>query len=263
MPPHEARRLLTVATGAERAELLQGADVDAAAVARFDELVAQRKAGRPLQHLEGTVQFGPLDLRIDGRALVPRPETEQLWEMAVASLREAGPGTVIVDLGTGSGNLALALKHAFPLARVIGTDIDPAALELAAENAAATGLDVTFLRGDLFDALPDSLRGRIDLIVSNPPYLGAGELDALPRDVRDHDPPGALVGGVEGHEVLERIADAAYWWLGIGGWLLCEIADTQGPVADRLFAAFDREVRRDLAGRERFVVARKGASCCV
>ncbi len=209
------------------------------------------------------MQFGPIDLVVDERALIPRPETERVWEEAVGSLREAGPGTVIVDLGTGSGPLALALKYAFPEAQVYGVDVSEDALSLAKENAARTGLDVTFLHGDLFEPLPKRLMGRVDLLVSNPPYVAEADFDDLPADVRDHEPRGALVSGPTGLEIIERIADDGFWWVGIGGWVITEIGDTQGEAAHNAFFAFDREVRRDLAGRERILVARRGASCCI
>ena len=191
-----------------------------------------------------------------------RPETERVWEEAVHSLHEAGPGTVIVDLGTGSGVLALALKHAFPRARVYGIDLSEDALALARENAERTGLDVTFLHGDMFDPLPDDLRGRVDLVVSNPPYVAESDFRSLPAEVRDHEPLMAFVSGPSGTEFLDRIADEAFWWVGIGGWVICEIGETQGDAAELIFGMYDREVREDLAGRDRILVARKGASCC-
>lgn len=264
VPAHEAERLLAVATGLSRRDLLAGAQVPAGAEQRYQELIRQRRSGVPLQHLEGTVQFGPIELRSDGRALVPRPETERLWEEAVAALGEAGPGTVIVDLCTGSGNLALALKHRFPPAQVFATDISKGALALATENAAALDLSVTFLEGDLFEPLPPDLYGRVDLLVANPPYVTEQELDQLPPDVRDHDPYQALVAGPQGDEILERIAADAYWWMGAGGWLFCEIGETQSERALELFGAYlDVEVRADLAGRPRIIVGRKGGRCCV
>jgi len=263
LPEHEAERLLAAVSGRSRSEVVLGGAVEPEQATRFEMLAARRRGGEPLQYLEGTVQFGPLELLIDDRALIPRPETESLWEEAVSSLGEAGPGTVIVDLGTGSGCLALALKYAFPRAQVFGVDSSAAALSLAKENAARTGLDVTFLQGDLFDALSPKLRGRIDLLISNPPYVAEAEWGHLPPDVRDHEPRSALVAGPDGDEVLSRIADEAYWWLGVGGWVLCEVGETQGERAGELFSGLDREVRRDLAGRDRFLVGRKGASCCV
>jgi len=249
------------ATGRSRANLLTGPAVGPAEQARLQALIARRLAGEPLQYLEGQVPFGPVEVKVDRRALIPRPETEQLWEAAVAALGEAGPGTPIVDLGTGSGVLALALKRVFPSAPVYATDLSPEALDLARENAAANALEVTFLPGNLFDPLPRGLRGRVELIVANPPYLSEDEWDRLPDEIRLHEPREALVAGPVGTEVLARIADEAYWWLGMGGRLLCEIGETQGEAALGLFGSYEREVRRDLAGRPRFLVARKGAPC--
>ncbi len=246
LPQHEARRLAVVAEDEQH----------------FRRLAERRLDGEPLQYLEGTVQFGPLELAIDHRALVPRPETEGLWEMAVAALGDAGPGTVIVDLCTGSGNLALALKHAFPRAQVYGTDASEAALSLAKENSARTGLDVPFLHGDLFDPLPRKLMGRVDLLVANPPYVAEAAYPSLPADVR-REPPEALVAGPDGTEVIARIGAEAPWWLAVGGWVFCEIGETQGPDAMGLFGGLDREVRQDLTGRDRYLVGRKGAPCCV
>jgi release factor glutamine methyltransferase len=261
IPVYEVDRLRRAVTGRTHAALVQDPDLSDDERTRLAGLVTRRQAGEPLQYLEGTVDFGPLTLKIDRRALIPRPETERVWEEAVASLRRAGPGTVIVDLGTGSGCLALALKHAFPDARVIGVDISPAALSLARENGVATGLEVEWTEGDLFGPLPRSLEGRIDLIVSNPPYVATG--DALPAEIVDHEPALALFAGPVGTEMLARIAAEAYWWAGVGGWVICEIGDGQAEAAEALFSGFDREVRKDLAGRDRILVARKGASCCV
>jgi len=227
------------------------------------QLEARRRAGEPLQYLEGSVPFGPVDLLVDPRALIPRPETERVWEEAVLSLGVAGPGTVIVDVGTGSGALALALKHAFPEAQVFGIDISEDALALAKENATRTGLDVTFLHGDLFEPLPKRLMGRVDLVVANPPYVAVAEIADLPAEVRDHEPHAALVSGPTGTEILERIADEGFWWVGIGGWIISEIGESQGESVHAAFFAFDREVRPDLTGRDRVLVARRGASCCV
>ncbi len=264
LPRHEAERLLAVATGRGRPDLLGSEQVDETGRVRFAELVERRRAGEPLQHLEGTVQFGPVELAVDGRALVPRPETEYLWEQAAAALGVAGPGTVIVDLCTGSGNLALALKHRFPDARVFATDSSGPALELAGSNRQRLGLEVTFLHGDLFEALPEELYERIDLLVANPPYVAEGEFDTLPADVREHDPRPALVAGPRGDEVLAGIADGAYWWMATGGWLFCEIGETQAERALELFGGYlDVEIRPDLVGKPRMLVGRKGGRCRV
>jgi release factor glutamine methyltransferase len=262
LPPHEMERLAMTATGRSRAALLADPVTDGEERARLGALVERRLAGEPLQYLEGRIPFGPVELQVDRRALIPRPETEQLWELAVDLLGRAGPGTPLVDVGTGSGALALALKHAFPSAPVYGTDLSADALALARENAAANGLQVVFLQGDLLDPLPAALRGRVELIVSNPPYVPEAEWAALPGEIRLHEPREALVAGPEGTEVLSRLAAEAYWWLGVGGWLVCEIGETQGEAVLGLFGAYEREVRPDLAGRPRFLVARKGAPCC-
>ncbi len=170
---------------------------------------------------------------------------------------------MIVDLCTGSGNLALALKHAFPPARVFATDLSAEALALAAENRERLGLEVILLEGDLFEPLPRDLYGRIDLLVANPPYVAEGEVGSLPVDVRRHEPRLALVAGPRGDEVLVRLAEEAYWWLGTGGWLFCEIGHDQADRALDLFGTYlDVEVRPDLAGRARYLVGRKGARCC-
>jgi len=262
LPPNEIERLTAAVVGRSR-RVLQSGDLTSEQQAVLGALVSRREAGEPLQYLEGTAAFGPIEVEVDGRALIPRPETEGLWELAVAALGEAGPGTTIVDLGTGSGVLALALKYAFPEAQVYGVDDSEDALALAVSNAGLLGLEVEFLHGDLFEALPRRLMGRLDLVVSNPPYVTEGEWDGLPVDVRDHEPRHALVAGPAGTEVLERIAEDGYWWLGVGGYLLCEIGETQGPAMELFFGAFDRGIRRDLAGRDRYVVARKGSPCCV
>jgi release factor glutamine methyltransferase len=253
LPRHEAERLLQVVTGRSRVALLAG-EVSEEEAAAFHRLVAARRGGEPLQYLEGTVQFGPLELGADRRALIPRPETEELWELAVAAL-EGKAAPIVVDLCTGSGNLALALQYAVPDARVYATDLSAAALELAAENATRTGLTgVHLLQGDLFAPLPPALRGQVDLVVANPPYLAADEYGALPPEVRDHEPVGALVAGPEGGEVLARIAGAVGEWLRPGGTVMCEISEFRPRRARELFAAFRPEIRDDLAGRPRFVI---------
>jgi release factor glutamine methyltransferase len=263
LPPHELARLAAAVTGRGRASLLAVPVAAGEEQARLDALVQRRLAGEPLQYLEGRLPFGPIEVRVDRRALIPRPETEQLWELAVDLLGKAGPGTPLVDVGTGSGALALALKHAFPTAPVYGTDVSADALALARENAEAAGLEVTFLEGDLLEPLPAALHGRVELIVSNPPYVSEAEWDLLPDEIRLHEPRQALVAGPVGTEVLARLAAEAYWWLGVGGWLVCEIGETQGEAVLDLFGAYERRVRPDLAGRPRFLVARKGAPCCL
>lgn len=233
LPAHEMSRLRKVAN-------------DAADLA---SLVARRLGGEPLQYLEGTAAFGPLDLHVDPRVLIPRPETEQLWELAVGLVES--PDTV-VDLCTGSGALAIALSRSFPDARVFGTDLSADALDVARSNGADLQAAVEWCLGDLFEALPDDLRGEIDLLVSNPPYVADHEYDALPLDVR-REPRMALVAGPTGLEVYERIASEIGSWLSDRGRFALEIGDTQGPAVLDQFDGFEPETRKDLTGRERFV----------
>jgi release factor glutamine methyltransferase len=255
VPAFEARRLLEAAVGAsgDVAWLLGDRPVAEDVVRRFGELVARRIAGEPLQYLEGTVQFGPVVLAADPRALIPRPETEGLWELVVAAMP---PGATVVDLCTGSGNIALACKQARPDATVVAVDSSAAAIALAGENATRLGLEVTFLRGDLFDPLRQQLRGAVDVLVANPPYVSSSEFGQLPVEVRDFEPAEALLAGPDGTEVLARIAAAAGGWLAAGGLVACEIGEDQGEACLRLFDRFRPEIRHDLTGRDRYVVGR-------
>lgn len=252
---HEARRLLLAAAGAKTSWLVGRPDVDDDTAGRFRSYVERRRKGEPLQYIEGTAQFGPVELLVDQRVLIPRPETEQLYEAAVDKLREF-PSPIVIDLCTGSGNLALAIKHSVPEARVVATDLSPEAVAVARENAARLALDVELLQGDLFQALPAELRGLVDLIVSNPPYVTRDECALLPAEVADWEPALALDGGASGLDLLHVIAAEAQSWLRPGGWLLCEIGERHGAAVAGLFAAFDPEIRRDLAGRDRFLLGR-------
>ncbi|GBE25953.1 release factor glutamine methyltransferase [bacterium BMS3Bbin02] len=252
LPDHELVRLVTNVSGASRLDVLRGFELSQDQWRNLDDLVRRRLAGVPLQYLEGTVQFGPLELLCDNRALIPRPETEYLWERVVARLHDR-PTDVIVDLCTGSGCLALALKHAIPEAVVYGADSDPGALSLARENVAYTALDVQLFEGDLFEALPGELRGQIDVLVINPPYLTEREFAALAVEVRDHDPRAALVAGETGLEMYSRIATTWIGWMRPGGLLALEIGETQGREVAEMFAAMSSEVLPDLSGRDRFL----------
>jgi release factor glutamine methyltransferase len=236
LPPHELARLRAVTV--DEAEL--------------DKLVDRRLAGEPLQYLEGSAAFGPFELVVDPRVLVPRPETEGLWEIARSVVDDPA---VIVDLCTGSGALAIALQSSFPAARVIGTDLSGPAIELAQINGAALAPTVEWRQGDLFDALDSELAGRVDLLVSNPPYVAASEWVRLPDDVR-REPRMALVSGPTGLEVLRRIATESSAWLSRGAVVACEIGEHQGSAAKAMFSGFSWcEIRRDLAEKDRYVVA--------
>lgn len=260
----DARRIAERASGHEGAELLLHLD-DAPterAVAHFDAMVARRAAGEPLQYVVGAWSFRTLDLYVDRRVLIPRPETEQVVEVAIAEatrLGVAGRPLVAVDLGTGSGAIALSLAIELG-AEVWATDESPDALAVARANVAGAGVTAARLcEGDWFAALPDDLRGRVDVIVSNPPYV-AGD-DELPAVVREWEPVGALVAGPTGLEDVSHIVRGAPEWLTRPGVLVVELAPHQADaaVALALDAGFsDADVRPDLTGRPRALVARAG-----
>jgi release factor glutamine methyltransferase len=221
---------------------------------RLDDLVGRRVAGEPLQYLEGSVSFGGLEIAVDRRVLIPRPETEELFELAAEMV---GDPAVILDLGTGSGNLALALKHRFPDSAVYATDISVDAVSVAQENASRLGLEVAVLTGDLFDPLPPAVRGAVDLIIANPPYVADG--DELPTSVADHEPAAALFAGSDGLDVIRRIAAESPGWLAPGGAVAMEVGAGHAAAAAALFAGLDVRVAVDMFGNDRFVFGRQAA----
>jgi release factor glutamine methyltransferase len=225
----------------------------AAADRPLEDLIARRLSGEPLQYIEGSAAFGPLELLVDERVLIPRPETEGLFEMATRMVRTP---EVIVDLCTGSGALALALKNHFPGAAVFATDVSAEAIEVASFNRYRTGLQVYLAEGDLFEPLPAAIFGTVDLIVTNPPYVAEVDFAGLPRDVQ-REPKVALVAGPTGLEVIERIGASAGEWLRPGGVVICEIGERQGVAASSSFHDLPAVVRKDLSDRDRYVVAVK------
>ena len=218
------------------------------------ELVKRRGEGVPLQHLLGTVEFHGRVFACDARALVPRPETEQLVELAVGQLKEPQR---IVDVGTGSGVIALTLACIFPQAQVVGCDTSAAALELAAENRTRLGLgEVAFLESDLLNSAP----GPFDAVVANLPYIPAGEIPGLSREVR-HDPVSALDGGADGLDLVRRLAAEAPAKCAPDALLALEIGIGQAGEVAGILAEHnwrDIAVRRDYQDIERFVFARHG-----
>ncbi|HEX2421296.1 MAG TPA: peptide chain release factor N(5)-glutamine methyltransferase [Acidimicrobiia bacterium] len=215
----------------------------------LNDLVRLRASGHPLQYLEGTVAFGPLTIAVDERVLIPRPETEYLADHLAG--RYSSPA-LIVDLGTGSGALALFLKAAWPESRVIATDISDDALVLAAENGASLGLEVEWRHGDLFSALPGEIGGRVDLIVANPPYISEEEWEKLPIDVRQ-EPRTALVAGPKGTEMIERIIAGVGNWLKPAGEAWIEIGETQASFLRRHHGVV---IHQDQYGFDRFAMVK-------
>lgn len=225
-------------------------------------LVKRRAQREPLQHILGTVEWGNLVLKCDRRALVPRPETEELLELVLERAKPAeGAAPRVLDLGTGTGALALGLAKAWPSSAVTAVDASDDALALARENAAALGLAerVTLLKSDWFSALPAGAPP-FDVIVSNPPYLTDGEVAEAEPEVRVHDPLSALVAPDAGLADLKKIIAGAASRLAPGGLLALETGVAQHPalLAEAEKAGLrEAEGLADLRGRPRFVLARR------
>jgi len=220
------------------------------------DLVKRRGQGEPLQHLLGTAEFCGLTFRCDKRAMVPRPETEELVDLLKSKVQN--PKSRILDVGTGSGVIALSLAKEFPTAEVYAVDISEDALALARENAARLGLSarVRFQKSDLFENLPE----RFDLIVANLPYISMQDRHLLSREVL-HDPEVALFAGPTGDELVRRLTEQAPSHLEPGGLLALEIGAGQAEGLSELFRQknyHDIESKRDYSGITRFLLARYG-----
>jgi release factor glutamine methyltransferase len=252
----DAELLLAYVLGWGRARLLAEGrwPLDQQQESAFHSLVARRAALEPVAYLIGHKEFYGLDFAVDSSVLVPRPETELLVERTLERLKvRTFERLVVVDVGTGSGAIAVALAVHLPVARIIAIDISPAALELARRNVERHGLAgrVRLLQGDLLDPLDQP----VDLIVSNPPYTILSEIDA---GVRRHEPRLALDGGPDGLELYRRLLAAAPTKLRPDGAVLLEIGATQAAavaeLARRAFPEAWVSVHQDLAGRDRVVV---------
>lgn len=254
-PRETAEALLMYFLETDRAGLYardEGLDTRTAKL--FGRALCQRCHGVPLQYLTGEQQFFDLVLGVAPGVFVPRPETEVLVERALEVL--PGRGGVVVDVGTGTGAVALAIKRFRPETRVLATDVSEDAVAVARANASRHGLDVEVLHGDLLSPLSAELRDRLDVVVSNPPYVTEEEYESLPDEVRAESYE-ALVGGTRVHA---RLAGESPDWLRTGGWLVMEIGEAQASeVAGLLEKRFEAvEALKDLAGRDRVVRARRG-----
>jgi release factor glutamine methyltransferase len=219
----------------------------------YRELIKRRLAGEPVAYLVGKKEFRSLELVVDARVLVPRPDTEATVELALSF-----GGSRIADVGTGSGAIALALKKALPEATVTAVDRSPEAAEVARANAAQLGLAVEVLVGDLLQPIPGSL----DLVVSNPPYIPEGEIASLAPEVR-REPRLALDGGADGLDVIRRLIPAAWERLDAGGALVMEVGAGQAPAVAGLMAKagyIEIRTQKDLGGIERAVGGKKAST---
>lgn len=266
-PRLDAELLVAEALSLSRVELYTHFDqpLNTAEVEGCRGLVVRRGRGEPVAYITGRVYFRHLTLSVDRSVLVPRPETEHVVEAALRLLMEGDwspRGPEVLDVGTGSGAIAVALAVDFPEARVTAVDASGAALELARENARVAGVGdrIQFVCSDLMDEL-DPLH-TFDIIVSNPPYISDEEWPGLPVDVRDFEPREALWGGPDGLDFYRRLAVEAPQLLRPHGCLILEIGQTQGPAVRELLGAtglFESvDIEKDYADHERVVVAQMG-----
>lgn len=267
----EARWIVSHVTGMSAGVLRTSLEdeLSTASVADARRLAARCQSGEPLQYVLGTWAFRSLELCLDPSVLIPRPETEQVAGVALDLLYRrplAAQRPRVADLGTGSCAIALALAAESPTApEVWATDVSEAALATAARNLARLpGLAdrVHLMAGSWYEALPVELRGHLDLVVSNPPYVSEDEFAALEPSVREYEPYGALVSGPLGTEMVDVVVAGAGSWLGPDGALVVEIGAGQGDHARSVAEESGLtgvEVRPDLAGRDRVLVAHRQA----
>ncbi len=230
---------------------------------RWEAFVQRRVSGEPLQYILGRQEFWSIDLKVDPRVLIPRPETEHLVEEALSILIKISSLKIpsVLELGTGSGAIAIALAKELPVLCMTATDLSMEALEVARENAKRAEVShlIGFVRGDL---LSPFRQGEVfDLILSNPPYLSEEEMEGLPREVRQHEPIIALQGGRNGLEFYRRVIPQIPSYLKRGGWLLLEVGHTQArrvsELMEKVSSFGEIGIVRDLAGMERVVKAQR------
>jgi release factor glutamine methyltransferase len=258
-PRLNAEMLLAGSLGLKRLDLYLQFDrpLKADELADFKAKLLRRAKHEPLQYIEGSAAFRDLVLRVDPRVLIPRPETEVLVQ-EVLDWAAGRDGLAALDVGTGSGAIALALATEGPFAQVVAVDVSPDALEVARDNAskAAPDAKVDFRLGSLYDAVAGE---RFDVIASNPPYVGQEERAGLDAEVRDWEPAAALFAGAGGLDVIRPLVSGAAGHLNPGGLLAMEIGATQADAVCALVRATgafaEPRVRKDLAGRDRIVLA--------
>ena len=243
--PRDVDLLLADALGRSPSYLIAHGE-EAVDPSPVETLLARRFSGEPVQYIRGHVEFYGRRFVVDPRVLIPRPETELLVESV---LLRAPRGASVIDIGTGSGCIAVTLKLERPDLRVLGTDLSPAALAVAAHNARSLAAHLPLLACNILDAL----RGPVDVVVSNPPYIPSADVELLQREVRLHEPRGALTPGARGTETIELIFDAA-------GAALIFLEIGFGQEQEVRIAAAERglqvlEVQNDLAGIPRVVVS--------
>jgi release factor glutamine methyltransferase len=256
----DAETLLLHLIGKNKAWLMAHAEDDFAGCTaiRYASLLERRRKGEPIQYITGETEFYGLPFRVTPDVLIPRPETEILVER-VGTLVPLFPKPRIVDIGTGSGAIAIALAHHWPSAQITAIDVSNSALDLAMSNAKRIGFadQIRFLKGNLLSPVAQE---QFDIIVSNPPYVPAADRDSLSVEVRDHEPDLALFAGIDGLEVYRRLIPEAFAALAPGGFLALEIGYGQQPAIDSLLinAGFSNvQFTPDLQGISRVAVAQR------
>jgi release factor glutamine methyltransferase len=253
----DAELLLRHVTGLDRAALLtRGTEaLSTSMAATYGELLERRLGGEPIQYIVGETEFYGLRFRVNRDVLIPRPETEHLVEKAIA-LAERFERARIVDVGTGSGAIAVALAHALIEAEITAVDVSDAALAVAKENAQLNGVErrIRWRSGDLLEGLAE----RFEIVVSNPPYVPGGDRDSMAVEVREYEPGLALFAGEDGLDVYRRLIPASFDALVSGGWIALEIGYGQAAGVGGLLEAsgfVQVEFTRDLQGIERVAAA--------
>ena len=262
-----AERLLADVLGMSRIELFMQHDrpVLGTELDRYRALVRRRAGGEPLQQILGETEFFSRTFKVEPGVFIPRPETERLVEIARGLVCPGDRNLlepVAVEIGCGTGVIAVSLALEIPRLAVWATDVAPAAVDLARRNAHRHGVEtrVTVLEGSRFDPLPAHLRGEVDLLVSNPPYIRSAEIPGLSREVAEHDPRAALDGGADGLVFYRAVASGLGHWLRPGGQVALEIGADQGEAVPPILAAsglVDLAVHKDYADRDRVVTGRR------
>ncbi|HEV2992465.1 MAG TPA: peptide chain release factor N(5)-glutamine methyltransferase [Candidatus Angelobacter sp.] len=260
-PRLNAELLMMFTLGCDRAYLFAHPErpLDAEEYSRYQEAIQERARGCPTQYITGHQEFWGLDFIVSPAVLIPRPETEHVIEVVLELAKSQKPDgrLKIVDVGTGSGCIALALATELPQAEIHACDISEEALEIACINAARLGLEsrVLFRHSDLLAAYPER---QFDFVVSNPPYVGESEADKVQKQVREFEPKIAVFSGWQGMDIYDRLIPQAYAALKPNGWLVVEIGySTEGQVKQRLANWLEIQTKTDLQGIPRVIAARK------
>lgn len=264
-PRLEAELLLAHSLGMKRIDLYTHFDLvlDTQQLASFRALIRERLAGKPTSYIVGHKEFMSLDFLVNEYVLIPRPETEVLVEAAIERLSEIEEAPIAVDVCTGCGNIACSIATYVPAAHIFATEVSAEAALLARKNAERLGVSgqVKIIEGDLFSPLKGELPRKVDVIVSNPPYISAEEFEKLPLEVRNFEPRSALLSGPNGTEFQERIAKEGLEFLQEGGCIVIEISPERSEEVREILKAAgeyrDIKVLKDYAEKDRVILAQR------